>query len=358
MDKQNTLQMIADISNANGVSGFEDDVLVQIRKYAAGLGSFEEDSLRNLYLKRSGNTGNKPVVMLDAHSDEVGFMVKAIRPNGTLEIITLGGWVTSNIPAHLVWVRNAEGKYIRGITASTPPHFMTEEQRKKPLDISDIAVDVGATSPEEVREKFRIRIGAPVVPDVTFEYHEDSDLMIGKTFDCRLGCCSIIETMKALEGEELAVDLVGGFAAQEEVGVRGAKLTANHVKPDLAIVFEGCPADDTSLPAWQAQTCLKKGPMLRHIDKSMITNPRFQRFALDMAESKGIPAQEAVRTGGSTNGASIHLSNEGVPCIVIGIPVRYAHTHYGISSYSDFQNGVRLACEILRAMNGDIIRGF
>ena len=85
---------------------------------------------------------------------------------------------------------------------------------------------------------------------------------------------------------------------------------------------------------------------------------RFQRFALDMAESKGIPAQEAVRTGGSTNGASIHLSNEGVPCIVIGIPVRYAHTHYGISSYSDFQNGVRLACEILRAMNGDIIRGF
>ena len=98
--------------------------------------------------------------------------------------------------------------------------------------------------------------------------------------------------------------------------------------------------------------------MLRHIDARMITNPRYQRYALDMASKKGIPVQDAVRSAGSTNGASIHLSGEGVPTIVIGIPVRYAHTHYGISAYADFENGVKLACEILRDMDEEKIKSF
>ena len=103
---------------------------------------------------------------------------------------------------------------------------------------------------------------------------------------------------------------------------------------DLAIVFEGCPADDTFSEAYMIQTALGKGPMLRPLDKRMITHPRFQRFALDLAAELDIPVQESVRTGGSTNGAPIHLSNAGVPTIVVGIPVRYIHTHYGIATYS------------------------
>ena len=90
----------------------------------------------------------------------------------------------------------------------------------------------------------------------------------------------------------------------------------------------------------------------------MITNPRFQRYALSMAKEKGIMVQEAVRSGGSTNGANIHLTGEGVPTIVIGIPVRYAHTHYGISAYADSESGIKLACEILRAIDKDIIQSF
>ena len=152
--------------------------------------------------------------------------------------------------------------------------------------------------------------------------------------------------------------LTGAFASQEEVGVRGATVTANHVKADVAIVFEGCPADDTVVPDYQIQTAIGKGPMLRHIDARMITNPRFQRFALNIAYELGIPVQEAVRTGGSTNGSVINLSNMGVPAIVIGIPVRYAHTHYGISSVSDFSNGVKLAKEIIRRLDKDIIGSF
>lgn len=247
MDKKTTLEMIAAISNANGASGFEDDVVAAIRPYAEGLGEVTEDRMRNLYIRRKENSGKRPVVQLDAHSDEVGFMVQAVCPNGTLRIIPLGGWVSSNIPAHKVWVRNRFGDYIPGLTASKPPHFMTEQERRTPLEIKDITVDVGAVSREEAIEKFGIRIGEPVVPDVTFTYSETTDLMVGKSFDCRLGCAAIVKTMHALAGQELNVDIVGACAAQEEVGVRGATVTSQVVKPDIAIVLR---AARRTTPAW------------------------------------------------------------------------------------------------------------
>ena len=358
MDKQTTLQMIAAISNANGVSGFEDDVVSEILPYAEQVGETKVDRMRNVFIRRKENTGSRPVVQLDAHSDEVGFMVQAICPNGTLRIIPIGGWVNHNIPAHKVWVRNRYGKYIPGLTASKPPHFMTEQERKAPLDIKDITVDVGAVSREEAIEVYGIRIGEPVVPDVTFTYAEDTDLMVGKSFDCRLGCAAILKTMHELAGQELAVDIVGACASQEEVGVRGATVTAQVIQPDLAIVFEGCPADDTCVEPYMVQTAIKRGPMLRHIDARMITNPRYQRYALDLAEKLGIPVQDAVRAAGSTNGAAIHLTGRGVPVIVIGVPVRYAHTHYGVSAYADFDNAMKLACEILKRADADLIESF
>jgi putative aminopeptidase FrvX len=182
--------------------------------------------------------------------------------------------------------------------------------------------------------------------------------MIGKGFDNRLGCAAIIAALKELAGEKLGVTITGAFASQEEVGLRGATVTAQWVKPDIAIVFEGCPADDTVVEPYAVQTAIKKGPMFRHIDARMITNPRFQRFALDTARSQGIPVQEAVRTGGSTNGGVIHLSGQAVPVVVVGIPVRYIHTHHGISAYGDFEYSVQLACGIIRSLNRSIIEGF
>ena len=358
MKRKALLKLAEELSNARGVSGFEDEVLAVLRRHGGHLGELSEDSLRNLYLSRRENRGGRPMVQLDAHSDEVGFMVQAICPNGTLRIIPLGGWVSHNVPAHKMWVRNREGAYIPGLTASKPPHFMTPQERNAPLDISSITVDVGATSQQEAIEAFGIRIGEPVVPDVTFTYSEEHDLMVGKSFDCRLGCASIVRTLDMLQGEELQVDVVGACAAQEEVGTRGATVTAQVIQPDIAIVFEGCPADDTCVEPYMVQTAIKRGPMLRHVDARMITNPRYQRYALDLAAQLNIPVQEAVRAAGSTNGAVIHLTGRGVPAIVIGVPVRYAHTHYGVSAYADFDNGVKLACEILRRMDRDLIESF
>lgn len=354
----NDLEMIAAFSNAFGPSGFEDEVLSIARRYAPEGSRLEEDSLRNLYIFRKEHAGNKPVIQLDAHSDEVGFMVQVIRPNGTLKFIPLGGWVNSNIPAHKVKVRTRDGRLISGVTAAKPPHFMTAEEKAKMPVLEEMAIDVGASSLEEARDAYGIRIAAPVAPDVTFEYDADHDIMIGKAFDNRLGCAAIQATLAEISGEELEADVVGAMATQEEMGMRGASVTANRVKPDIAIVFEGCPADDTIAEPWLSQTAVHRGPMLRHIDARMITNPRYQRWALDLAEEMGIPVQEAVRTGGATDGAPIHLSNMGVPCIVIGFPVRYIHSHYGIASLSDFRHGVRLAVQIIRRLNRPVIQGF
>jgi putative aminopeptidase FrvX len=358
MNKESNLKLIAELSNAKGVSGFEDQTIDVIRRYSEGLGTVKEDTLRNFYIYRNGNKGNRPVVQLDAHSDEVGFMVQAVKPNGTLQIIPFGSWVITNIPAHKVWVRNSEGEYIPGIVGSKPPHYMSDQDKQMNLDIRQLTVDVGARSAEEAVHDFKIRIGEPIIPYAEFEYNDEHDFMIGKAFDNRLGCAGLLNTLRALDGEELKIDVVAGIASQEEVGARGAMVTSRTIKPDIAIVFEGCPADDTFVDSYEIQTALKKGPMLRHIDGLMITNPRYQRFALELAARKKIAFQEAVRAKGSTNGAAIHLSNEGVPTIIIGIPVRYAHTHYGLSSYFDYENSIKLACEILKELDESIIKGF
>lgn len=352
----NNYSRIARLCDVGGISGFEDDVLTVIREEGAHLGRFEEDRLRNLYLYREGNGGGRPVVHLDAHTDEVGFMVKAVREDGMLSFIPIGGWVTGNVPAHLVRIIARDGKAVTGVVGSTPPHYLSEAERKSAPEFSSLYIDIGAGSAEEV-QALGIGVASPVVPEASLRQLE-SGLLLGKAFDCRLGCAAILDLLDAVKGEELSVDLVAGFASQEEVGLRGAGLSAVRIKADVAICFEGSPADDTFLPPFQQQTRVGHGPMLRHIDRTMITNPRFQRFCLDVASQAGIPVQEGVREGGGTNSGAIHLAGQGIPTIVIGIPVRYAHTHWGVASLEDVENAVRLARAIITAIDEKTIASF
>ncbi|MDO4564219.1 MAG: M42 family peptidase [Clostridia bacterium] len=358
MQKEQSIELLKSFSNANGVSGFEDEVLDVIRGLVKDIGTVERDSVNNLYVARRKNRGGRPVIQLDAHTDEVGFMVQSIMDNGLIKFVTLGGWVNANIPAHLVRIRNRKGNYVRGVVATKPPHYMSEAEKNSVPSVDSMTIDIGASSRNEVLEDYGIGIGAPVVPEVEFWYDEAHDNMFGKAFDCRAGCAALTETLLSIEGEDLQADVIAAYSAQEEVGLRGAMVSSNRVRPDCAIVFEGCPADDTFSPSFAIQTGLRRGPMLRHFDAKMITNPRFQRFALDLASSLGIEVQEAVRTGGATNGGAIHLSHFGVPTIVIGLPVRYIHSHYGIACYSDYKGMVELGCALLKNLNEEIIRSF
>lgn len=350
------LNLIKDLANAKAPSGFEEETIEVVRKYVGNEFEIEEDKFRNLYLYRKKNTGNKPIVMLDAHSDEVGFMVHSIRPNGTLRVVNLGGWHNSILPASKVKVRNAEGKWISGVFVSKPKHFATAADNKGQLAISDLSLDIGASSDLEAKEKFKIRMGEPIVPATTFEYDEENDLMFGKAFDCRIGCAALIETMKRLNDIDLDVDVVGVLSSQEEVGERGAKISVKHVKPDIAICFEGCPADDTFTENYAIQTALRKGPMFRHMDVSAINHPRLQRYILDFAEKKNMDAQESVREGGGNNAAVIQA--EGVPASTAGVPVRYIHSMNCITTYEDFEKTASLITEVVKSLNKEIIDKF
>ncbi len=350
------IKFIEALSNAYGAPGFEDDVNAVIKEYVKDQFEIQEDSMRNLILMRKNHDGDKPLLMLDGHSDEVAFIVQSIRPNGTLRFISNGSWSAQNVAAHKVRIKNAEGVYIEGVVASKPPHFSSGAESLIP--ISDMVIDVGASSYEEAVNEYKIEIGAPIVPDVTFSYNEKTGIMLGKAFDNRLGCGCVVEVLKAIEGMDLAIDVVGAISVQEEVGGRGAKVNAQMIEPDIAIVFEGTPADDTFRDAYDAQGALRKGTQIRHVDKTMISNPRFVRLAKEVAKSNEIPFQEAVREGGGTNGALIQTQVLDVPCIVLGTPVRYAHTHYGFSAVSDYKASIDLAVEIIKKLSEDVIAGF
>ena len=233
-----------------------------------------------------------------------------------------------------------------------------ERQAGGSTDIQSLVIDVGAVSKEDAVENFGIRIGEPVVPDVSFTYDEQHDIMMGKGFDCRIGCAALIETMRRLAEEELAVDLVGVLSSQEEVGERGVRVAVNKVAPQIALCFEGCPADDTFTEPYAIQTALKKGPMLRFMDCSVICSPRYQRYVLDLAEEKHLAVQASVREGGGNNGAIINTAMDGIPAIVMGVPVRYIHSPNGITSYYDFEATVQLAVEVVRSMSEEVIRSF
>ena len=353
------LQMIAELSDAPGAPGFEDAVVAAARRWCAPIGEMKEDFLRNLYIHRKENKGNRPVVMLDAHSDEVGLVVHSIKPNGTLRFLMLGSWNKNALIGTKVLVRNADGVYLPGIIAAKPVHFMTAAEKEKAVnDISGMVIDVGATSYEDAVENFRVRMGEPVVPDTKFYYDEKRDLMFGKGFDCRMGCAALIEALRRLDGRELPCDVIAVLSTQEELGPRNSKVTVHHIHPDIAIVMEGCPADDTFTEGYAIQTALKKGPMFRHLDVSAICAPRYQRWALDLAARKGIPVQESVRQGGGNNAASIQTALIGAPSIVCGVPVRYAHAPNCISTYYDFEKSVEMVIALLENITPEVIRGF
>lgn len=353
-----TIELIEKLSNAPGVSGFEGPVLDVAKTYLDDLFDIEEDRIRNLFIHKKPQKKGLPRVMIDAHSDEVGFMIQSINTNGTMKFMNLGGWNPQILGAHSVRILNRNGKWIKGIIASKPTHFLSPEEAKKPVTLAKLVIDVGASSKSEVEEQFAIKIGAPVIPDVNFVHDQDNDLIIGKAFDDRLGCAALLDVMKNHIQDDLDVDIFGVLSAQEELGLRGANVSVRKINPDIAICLEGTPADDTFNSKDFIQAGLRKGPQIRHMDKSVLANPRFVEFAVRIAEENNITFQEAVRSSGGNNAGVITLHDRCVPTITLGIPVRYIHTHHCIATMSDFNNMVKWCTAIINELTADIIEGF
>ena len=351
------VNLIKALSDAPGPSGFEDAVLKVVRAALEDICTFEEDKVRNLYIYRKNHTGKKPVLMLDAHGDEVGFMIHSIKPNGTLRFVKLGGMDHKGLASSTLLVRNLDGDYVHGIIGLKPPHF-SKVSPNESLDLQNFSIDVGARSAREAAEDFRIGIGEPAIPATVCTFDEKHGLFFGKAFDCRIGVAAMVETLRRLDGLDLPFDVVGVVSAQEEVGDRGISVAVNKVKPHIAICFEGCPADDTFTESYAIQTALKGGPMFRYLDVSVICSPRFQRWVLQVAQAHGIKAQASVREGGGNNGAIINLAGSGVPVVVAGVPVRYIHSMSGITAYEDFENTAKLVSILAQELTPEIFDSF
>ncbi len=342
---KNLLNLVEELSNCFGPSGFEDDVLTLIKDKTKDR-DIETDSINNLFIGLKEINNEKPIIAFDCHSDEVGFIIENVNQNGTLSFLQLGGWYVGNIPAHLVSVKNRKGEFIKGVTTSKPVHFMTTEELTRLPKLNELTIDIGTSSYEETTSIYSIETGNPVTPDVRFSFDEKIGIMRGKAFDNRLGCAAVIETLNRLKNKNLKVNPIGVISSQEEVGLRGAEVSAKKVKPNFAIIFEGSPADDTFRDKLSSHGALKKGLQFRVIDGGMISNSRVLNYARNIAEENNIPYQIIAREKGSTNGARYHISGTGIPTLVIGIPTRYVHTHYSYAAFEDLESAINLAVAI------------
>ncbi len=344
------IQLLQVLSEAFGPSGFEEAVVSLLAENLAGH-SYSTDAMHNLYIEKRSQDKKKPLLLLDAHSDEVGFMVQSILANGQINLVPLGGIAPGSFSAHSLLIRNKQGKLHRGIVVSKPVHFLSGSE-KSGTDGDMLQVDVGASSRQEVTEAFAISLGDPAVPEVKFSYIPESDVCLGKAFDNRVGCDALVEVMKSLAPlGELGVDVAGVVSAQEEVGTRGAMVSARKIKPDLAIVLEGTPADDSFLAADMAQGALHKGVQIRYRDAGYIANPIFNQLACETAKAQGIAFQEAVRQGGGTNARQISLADKAIPTLTLGVPVRYVHTHHGFCSPKDVKAMIDLTLALIKVLD-------
>ena len=302
-----------------------------------------QDGLGGIFGIKKGNSQD-PVVMVAGHMDEVGFMVTSITDNGMIRFQTLGGWWSQVLLAQRVQIMTDNGP-ITGVIGSIPPHLLGEEQRRKPMDIKNMLIDIGADNKENAQE-IGIKPGQQIVPICPFTPMANEKKILAKAWDNRYGCGLSIELLKELQGVELPNTLYSGATVQEEVGLRGAQTAANMINPDIFYALDASPANDMSGDKNEFGQ-LGKGALLRILDRSMVTHRGIREFILDTAESNNIPYQYFVSQGG-TDAGRVHISNEGVPSAVVGICSRYIHTHASMIHVDDYAAAKELIVKLVK----------
>ena len=326
------------LSNACGVTGREAEVReLMIRLMTPYVDEIVVDRLENVIAIKKG-TSNCRKIMLAAHMDEVGLMVKTITKDGFLQFAKMGGIDDRILPAQRVMVYS-KNQAFPGVIGSKPPHIQKEEERKKIITSDELFIDVGSESKEEA-SAMGLAVGDPVGFDVKY-VSLGKDLVMGKAFDNRSGCAVMVEALKMLEHVDCTVCAVG--TVQEEVGLRGAAAAAFGVDPDLAIVLDVTIAGDSpGIKEFDTSLKIGKGPALCISDSGMITHPKVLKWLLESAEEQKIPYQIEAGLMGSTDAARIYLTKQGIPSGNISIPTRYIHSPVGVTSLNDLENSAKL----------------
>ncbi|MCJ7423975.1 M42 family metallopeptidase [Candidatus Bathyarchaeota archaeon] len=332
------IETLEKLSKASGVTGREEEVADLMKKLLKPyVDEIKEDSLGNVIGIKKGKK-NSPKIMLAAHMDEIGLVIKTITKEGFLYFAKVGGIDDRILLAQKVLVYTEKGP-LHGIIGSRPPHIQKEEERKKVISYDELFIDIGAANQEEAK-KMGVKIGDPVGFDVEFARIK-KDIVIGKALDDRVGCAIMIEALKRLEKTECTIYAVG--TVQEEVGLRGAMTSAFSISPDVGLAIDVTVAGDTpGVKENEAPIAIKKGPSITIADSGMIVPPKILRLLTDVAEENKIPYQLETGLAGSTDAARILLTKEGIPSGVISVPTRYIHSPTSLLSLEDVENAVKL----------------
>ncbi|WP_284036143.1 M42 family metallopeptidase [Neobacillus sp. 114] len=349
-----TLTMLKDLTDANGIPGNEREVREVMKKYIAPYADeITTDGLGSLIAKKVGKEGG-PKIMVAGHLDEVGFMVTAIDDKGFLRFQTVGGWWGQVMLAQRVTLVTRKGN-VTGIIGSKPPHVLSAEARKKPIEIKDMFIDIGASSREEASE-WGVRPGDMVVPYFEFTVMNNEKMLLAKAWDNRIGCAIAIDVLKQLQGVDHPNVVYGVGNVQEEVGLRGAKTATYKIQPDIGFAVDvGIAGDTPGISEKEAMSKMGKGPQVVVYDASMVAHKGLRDFVTDTADELNIPYQFESIPGGGTDAGSIHLTHNGVPALAITIATRYIHSHAAMLHRDDYENAVKLIVEVIKRLDREAV---
>ncbi len=327
------LEMIKELTALNGISGRENAVRDYIIEKINGYAEHSVDPLGNLIVFKKGKNPAKNKVMLDAHMDEVGFIITAINPDGYLRFAKVGGIDTRVMIGRKVSVGD---KKIKGVIGIKPIHLVEKSEESSIPKADDLYIDIGASNREEA-EKL-VSLGEYACFDSDFVEFGDGFIK-AKALDDRVGCAILIEMIR----NELEYDAWFSFSVQEEIGTRGAQTASFTIAPDYAIVVETTTAADISGVKEEKRVCVcGNGGAVSFMDRSTVYNMDLFNKAFEIAKEKGIKCQPKALVAGGNDAGAIHKSRGGVKVLTISVPCRYLHSPSCVIKYDDIGESLRL----------------
>ncbi|AMK15301.1 M42 family metallopeptidase [Methanobrevibacter olleyae] len=346
MSFEKEIKLVEELCMTPGISGFEEKIAEIIKRELKDVvDDIETDAMGNVIATKKGSSKKGPKVMLASHMDEIGLMVRYIDDNGYIKFSTIGGINDQMLMNQTVVVHSKNGD-VTGVIGSKPPHITKPEERKKVVPFDEMFIDIGAKDKEQAEEM--VSIGNPITFKSWFEAFPNN-LIMSKALDNRLGCYVMMEVLKRVDSK---ATVYGVGTTQEEVGLKGAKVSSYKLNPDMAFALDvTLSGDHPGIKPDEAPVVIGKGPAVILIDASgrgIITPKSIRDLLIGTGENEEIPFQLEVSDGGTTDGTAIHLTKEGIPTGVLSVPTRYIHTTVSIASMEDVENTIQL---IVAAIN-------
>lgn len=347
--------LLKEITEANGVSGYEDEVRrIMARELKDSVSEIRYDKMGSIMGVQPGTAAN-PRVMVVGHMDEIGFMVKEITEDGYIKFLPLGGWWGHVALGQRMRIITSNGPVL-GVVGSRPPHILEQSQREKVLEIKDMFIDVGVVQKFDVKKKLGIKQGDPIIPDSQFTIMGNKKIYMAKAFDNRVACAIVIEVARRLKKIKHPNTLLASASVQEEVGLRGAQTLAHLGEPDICLVVDTGIALDVPPDSTKKAERLGGGTSVLIYDALMIPNQKLKNLVIETAEKAKLPYHLTSMEKGATDGGRIHVSRIGVPSIVVGPPVRYIHSHNALLHREDYDNTVKLLVELIKRLDAKTVR--